>query len=127
MIRGSMPPTILWNVGMRSVRTLMPCSGPKTTKEWLDILLERDIWCSQVNTFDEMVKDPQIKHNNMIIEIDHPKAGKVRTTGFPVWFSDTPQKIYKPAPLLNEDAKDILKEFCGYSEDKINQFITEME
>ncbi|BFP42510.1 CoA transferase [Flavobacteriaceae bacterium GF1] len=99
----------------------------RTTKEWLDILLERDIWCSQVNTFDEMVKDPQIKHNNMIIEIDHPKAGKVRTTGFPVWFSDTPQKIYKPAPLLNENAKDILKEFCGYSEDKINQFITEME
>ena len=72
----------------------------KTTDEWLEILLKEDIWCSQVNTFDEMVKDPQIEHNEMIIEIEHPTIGKVRTTGFPVWFSDTPQKIYKAAPLV---------------------------
>ncbi|WP_422079317.1 CaiB/BaiF CoA transferase family protein [Ulvibacterium sp.] len=97
----------------------------KTTSEWLKILLKDDIWCSQVNTFDEMVKDPQIEHNQMIIEIDHPTIGKVKTTGFPVWFSDTPQKIYRPAPLLNENAKEILKEFCGYNEDEVNTFITE--
>lgn len=97
----------------------------KTTEEWLEILLQEDIWCSQVNTFDEMVKDPQIAHNKMIIEIDHPTVGKLKTTGFPVWFSDTPQKIYKPAPLLNADANEILEEFCGYSDDEINKFIKE--
>ncbi|RDY61137.1 CaiB/BaiF CoA transferase family protein [Flagellimonas nanhaiensis] len=99
----------------------------KTTKEWLWVLLKEDIWCSQVNTFTEMVEDPQIKHNKMIIEIDHPTVGKVKTTGFPAWFSDTPQQIYKPAPLLNEDAGDILEEFCGYSENEINQFMKEKE
>ncbi|RKN77916.1 CaiB/BaiF CoA transferase family protein [Ulvibacterium marinum] len=97
----------------------------KTTDEWLEILLREDIWCSQVNTFDEMVKDPQIEHNQMIIEIDHPRVGKVKTTGFPVWFSDTPQKIYKSAPLLNEDAKEILEEFCDYGDDEKNALITE--
>ncbi|MEM1134497.1 MAG: CoA transferase [Bacteroidota bacterium] len=97
----------------------------KTTDEWLKNLLEHDIWCSQVNTFDEMVKDLQIKHNEMIIEIDHPTIGKVKTTGFPVSFSDTPQKIYKSAPLLNENARDILKEVCDYSDDEINALITE--
>ena len=96
----------------------------KSTDEWLKILLEKDIWCSQVNTFDEMIEDPQIKHNEMIIEIDHPKLGKVKTTGFPVWFSDTPQKIYKPAPLLNEDAKEILKRVCNYSDKKIDSLLT---
>ena len=84
----------------------------KTTNEWLEILLKEDIWCSQVNTFDEMVEDPQIRHNEMVIEIEHPTIGKVKTTGFPVWFSDTPQKIYKSAPLLNEHADEILEEFC---------------
>lgn len=97
----------------------------KTTDEWLEILLAHDIWCSQVNTFNEMVEDPQIKHNDMIIEMDHPTIGKVKTTGFPVLFSDTPQKIYKPAPLLNEDAKDILKEICKYSDEEIEALITE--
>jgi len=95
----------------------------KTTEEWLKILLEVDIWCSQVNTFDEMVKDVQIKHNEMIIEIDHPKVGRIKTTGFPVLFSDTPQHIYRPAPLLNEHAKEILQEFCEYSDEEINAFI----
>lgn len=97
----------------------------KTTEEWLEILLAEDIWCSQVNTFDEMVEDPQIKHNEMIIEIEHPAIGKVKTTGFPVWFSDTPQKIYKPAPLLNEDAKGILEQFCDYSNEEVEALLTE--
>lgn len=87
----------------------------KSTEAWLKILLEHDVWCSQVNTFDDMVEDPQIQHNEMIIEIEHPTIGKVKTTGFPVWFSDTPQKIYKPSPLLNEHKDEILKEF-GYNE-----------
>ena len=35
----------------------------------------------------------------------------------------TPQKIYKPSPLLNEHAGEILKEFTNYSEEEINKFI----
>ena len=97
----------------------------KRTDEWLEILMKEDIWCSQVNTFEEMVKDLQIKHNEMIIEIDHPVLGKVKTTGFPVWFSETPQKIYKPAPLLNGNAKEILKEICSYGDDIIDTYIKE--
>lgn len=96
----------------------------KTTEEWLSILLDRDVWCSQVNTFDEMVEDPQIKHNGMIIEYEHPIVGNIKTTGFPVSFSETPQQVYKPAPLLNEHASEILKEFCNYSEDEVNRFKT---
>lgn len=85
----------------------------KTTEEWLSILLAEDVWCSQVNSFDEMVEDPQIKHNEMIVEVDHPKVGKIKTTGFATTFSDTPQRIYKSAPLLNEDADEIIKQFCN--------------
>lgn len=95
----------------------------KTTDEWLTILLEHDIWCSQVNSFDEMVEDPQIKHNEMLIGYDHPTIGNVKTTGFPVSFSETPQKIYKPSPLLNEHAGEILKEFSNYNEEEIKKFI----
>ncbi len=95
----------------------------KTTDEWLGILLEHDIWCSQVNSFDEMVEDPQIAHNEMLIGYDHPTVGNVKTTGFPVKFSETPQKICKPSPLLNEHAEEILKEYCGYSDEKIKQFL----
>lgn len=96
----------------------------KTTEEWLSILLKHDIWCSQVNTFKEMVEDPQIKHNNMIMEYKHPTIGKIKTTGFPVSFSDTSQQISRPAPLLNEHAVEILKEFCKFDDHQINNFLS---
>ncbi|APY11575.1 hypothetical protein BWZ22_10130 [Seonamhaeicola sp. S2-3] len=95
----------------------------KTTKVWLEELLAQDIWCSQVNTFKEMVTDPQIKHNEMILEYNHPKVGKVKTTGFPVKFSDTPQNIDRPAPLLNQHAEEILKQYCGYSDKEVQSFL----
>ena len=60
-----------------------------------------------------------------LITIDHPVVGRVKTTGFPVWFSETPQKIYKPAPLLNGNAKEILKEICRYGDEIIDTFIKE--
>lgn len=95
----------------------------KSTSEWLTLLLAEDVWCSQVNSFAEMVEDPQIIHNQMILEYEHPTVGKVKTTGFPVFFKDTPQKIYKPAPLLNQHAAEILSEFCDYTEEDIKIFL----
>lgn len=82
----------------------------KTTDEWLDILLPHDIWCSQVNSFKEMVADPQVLHNRMIIDCKHPTVGNVRTTGFPVNFSATPLSIYRPCPLLGEHTEEIINE-----------------
>jgi len=91
----------------------------KTTAEWLGILLPHDIWCSQVNTFKEMAVDPQVRHNAMIVEYDHPTAGKVATTGIPVQFSGTPAAIRRPAPLLGEHTVEILKDICGYTEAQV--------
>ena len=97
----------------------------KRTDEWLEILMKEEDLVLSGKHLEEMVKDLQIKHNEMIIEIDHPVLGKVKTTGFPVWFSETPQKIYKPAPPLNGNAKEILKEICSYGDDFIDTFIKE--
>jgi crotonobetainyl-CoA:carnitine CoA-transferase CaiB-like acyl-CoA transferase len=94
----------------------------KTTEEWLSILLAKDIWCSEVNSFKEMVDDPQVKHNEMIIEYDHPTVGKVRTTGFTVKFSESPQEIYRPAPLLGQHTLEILEELC-YTKEEITGII----
>jgi crotonobetainyl-CoA:carnitine CoA-transferase CaiB-like acyl-CoA transferase len=72
-----------------------------------------------VYTFADLEDDPQVAHNNMIADYDHPTAGSVRTLGIPVQFSATPGDIRRPAPLLGEHTNDILAEYGGYSRDTL--------
>jgi crotonobetainyl-CoA:carnitine CoA-transferase CaiB-like acyl-CoA transferase len=99
----------------------------KTTADWLELLLPHDIWCSQVNTFKEMAVDPQVRHNSMIVEYDHPTAGKVSTTGIPVQFSMTPAGIRRPAPLLGEHTAEVLKDVCGYTEGQVQAIVQSLK
>jgi crotonobetainyl-CoA:carnitine CoA-transferase CaiB-like acyl-CoA transferase len=91
----------------------------RATAAWLELLLAEDIWCAPVYTFADLEGDPQVAHNGMIANYDHPTAGNVRTLGIPVQFSATPGDIRRPAPLLGEHTNDILTEFGGYSRDTL--------
>ena len=91
----------------------------RKTDEWLNVLLAEDIWCSPVYTFADVERDPQVAHNEMIVEYQHPKAGVVRTLGIPVQFSETPGDIRRPAPLLGEHTNAILAEYGGYTPDAL--------
>lgn len=91
----------------------------RTTDEWLDILLAEDIWCAPVNDFAGVEADPQVAENEMIVEWEHPTAGRVRGVGIPVKYSATPGAIERPAPLLGEHTTELLREFAGYSDEEI--------
>jgi crotonobetainyl-CoA:carnitine CoA-transferase CaiB-like acyl-CoA transferase len=93
----------------------------KTTEEWLDILLPEDIWCAPVNDYAALERDPQVAENEMIVEWEHPTAGKVRGVGIAVKFGETPGAIRRPAPLLGEHAAELLAEFGGYDEAEIRE------
>jgi len=92
----------------------------KTRDEWFEIMKEADTCVSPVLTFDEILKDPQILHRNMIMELEHPTQGKVKQLGFGIKLSETPAQFRNFAPLLGQHTEEILQEL-GYSGELVEE------
>jgi CoA:oxalate CoA-transferase len=58
----------------------------------------------------------------MIVEVDHPQAGKTLLPGIPIKMSETPGSIRQPAPLLGQHTIEILRDVFGYTPEQIAGF-----
>jgi len=92
----------------------------KTVKEILNILIKAGVPVGEVNTIDKIIDDPNIKLREMIVEVEHPLAGKVKITDTPIKLSRTPGKIEKASPLLGQHTEEVLKELLGYCKKDID-------
>ena len=85
-----------------------------TREHWVKKLRDLDIMCAPINTVLEASRDPDVIANKYVIEVDHPKAGKIKEVGFPWKFSKFTPKA-GIAPELGEHNKKILRQL-GYSD-----------
>ena len=97
-------------------------SVTKTTAEWMDVLEKGGLPVGPINTVDKVVHDPQIEARNMIVEVEHPVAGKMKFAGNPIKLSATPGEVTVPAPTLGQHTDEILKDLLGWSEDQIGVY-----
>jgi len=78
--------------------------------EWYELLVRADVCVGKVYDVEEMVRDPQINHRQMIVDVQHPTHGRVRQVGIAIKLSDTPGTIRSAAPLPNEHTDTVLAE-----------------
>jgi len=91
----------------REIETLI---RTKTRDEWYDMLVKADVCVGKVYDVEEMVRDPQINHRQMIVDVQHPTHGRVRQIGIAIKLSDTPGAIRSAAPLSGEHTDAVLKD-----------------
>ncbi|RLE13079.1 CoA transferase [Candidatus Aerophobetes bacterium] len=91
----------------------------KRGKEWIKLCRDNGIPCGPINTIDKVFNDPQVLNRGMVVEVDHPTAGKIKLAGIPMKFSRTPAFVKSPPPLLGEHTNEVLSNLLGYSKEEI--------
>lgn len=99
-------------------RTIEEYTRSKPTNIVLETLLDADVWAAPVKDRSDLAPDPQVEHNEMIIEVEHPEGGTFETTGPPVTYSETPPLIRQRPPRAGEHTEEVLEEL-GHSKSEI--------
>jgi len=92
----------------------------KTTDEWLTIFDIAGVPAGPVKFVEELLDDDQVLANDMVVELEHSLAGKIRMLGPMVQMSDTPLKAQSASPALGEHTSEILLNL-GYTSQDIDE------
>jgi glutaryl-CoA transferase len=87
---------------------------------WLEKLEAAEIPCGPVNSYAAVFKDPQVRAREMLMEVEHPVAGRVQMTGLNVKLTSTPPAIQRPAPTLGQHTRAVLHRL-GYQDEALDQ------
>ena len=106
------------------IRKLTRVFKAETAEYWIGILESAGLPVGRVLTISEAFDDPQSRHHGMLVEIDHPTAGAVKTTGSPIRYQNEQARAEALPPRLGEHTRTILKEM-GVDEASIEKMIEE--
>ena len=90
----------------------------KTCQEWLAIFDDAGVPAGPVRFILELTDDEQVIANDMVVEVNHSLAGKVRMAGPMIQMSETPLEAKSASPALGEHTDQIMLAL-GYSEEEI--------
>ena len=103
---------------MRNLEALTEALNAKVvsrkSKDLIAALEAAGVPCGPINSIAEMAADPQTLAREMVVELDHPLAGRTRALGLPIKLSSTPGGVKRPAPTFGQHTREVLGEF-GFS------------
>lgn len=79
---------------------------------WVEVLNAAGVPCGLVQNLAEVFADPQVVHQQMVLDVEHPGHGTVRMTGFPIKFAEQPCTVRRPAPDLGVHTQEVLQELA---------------
>jgi crotonobetainyl-CoA:carnitine CoA-transferase CaiB-like acyl-CoA transferase len=96
----------------------------RTKAQWIEAFDAAGVPVGPVHTIGEALSHPQTLARGMVVDMIHPTAGPTKALGCPVHFSATPTSVTRPAPLLGEHTREMLREH-GYDDCEIDELVAE--
>lgn len=94
------------------------------TAHWVEKLDAAGVPGGPVYTYEQALVDPHVQHRRMVYDIEHPVIGPMKTLGLPVKSTGELTQIRRPAPLLGQHTREVLREL-GYGDEKVRGMLAE--
>ena len=92
----------------------------RRSADWLAALGAKGVPSSAVNDVQQAFLEPQAVARESIVEIEHPRLGRVRQVASPLRVGEEPKPL-RPAPACGQDTVSVLMELCGYSRERVDE------
>jgi crotonobetainyl-CoA:carnitine CoA-transferase CaiB-like acyl-CoA transferase len=91
----------------------------RPTAEWLERLHAAGVPAAPIQRVDEVLRDPQVLLREMVVDLEHPKLGPLKTLGTPVRPAGAPTFHPAPPAALGEHTDAVLRGLLGYPADRV--------
>ncbi len=91
----------------------------RPTAEWLERLHAAGVPAAPIQRVDEVLRDPQVLLREMVVDLEHPKLGTVKTLGTPVRPAGATALRPAPPAVLGEHTEAVLRDLLGYPADRV--------
>ena len=98
--------------------------GQDTTEHWMEVLSGAGLPVGRLLDLPSVFADPQVIHNQMLVEMSHETAGTIRVTGSPMRLDGEPARAIVPPPVLGQDSARVLLE-AGLGQSQVDRLVVE--
>ncbi|XP_065608816.1 succinate--hydroxymethylglutarate CoA-transferase [Cyrtonyx montezumae] len=95
----------------------------KTTMKWLQLFEGSGVPYGPINNMQQVFSEPQVLHNGLVMEMDHPTAGRIAVPGPGVRYSEFVVSHPKPPPLVGQHTVEVLKGMLRYEDDAVEELL----
>ena len=89
-----------------------------TTAHWVGKLDAAQVPGGPVYGYEQAMKDPQVLARKMVLDIDHPKIGSMKTIGLPIKSTGELTAVRLTAPWLGQHSEEVVRGL-GYADEEV--------
>lgn len=87
---------------------LLDAAAACSLEDFVSRSVEHDVPASKITSLEEIHDDPQVVHNAVFVEREHPLAGRLREPRGAARLSATPQRVSDHAPAFGQHTDEIV-------------------